>query len=264
MSHTVLFKVERPDSHHLHYVFGTMHLANNDAFSHCKIARQYIEECSSYFAEMDLENVDHNLIHKAFMLPKGMVLSDLLTKSQYKRMTNIVQKTFNIDLRELLHFSPFYIQTLLSENILEKHHDTALDYYLFECAKNLGKTTGGIETMNDQMRILASISIKNQIASLRSSLRNVSGFKKTLMAMSSAYAKGDLSKIYRLSRNQLGKIRKLLLIDRNKTMSDRMFNQMSEQSTFFSLGAAHLAGGKGVLKLLKEKGCKISPVALTK
>ncbi|HCH42932.1 MAG TPA: TraB/GumN family protein, partial [Algoriphagus sp.] len=36
--------------------------------------------------------------------------------------------------------------------------------------------------------------------------------------------------------------------------------KMGEKSTFFAVGAGHLAGQKGVLNLLKEAGYTLSPV----
>jgi len=260
MSDTLLFQVKSPDNQNKHFVFGTMHLANKDAYTHAELAVFYMKYCEAYFGEMDLGSIVHEDIQNAFLLPEGMRFEELLTISQYRRMRSMLLKAFAFDIDGYTRFSPFYIQTLLSENILEKQFEMALDYSLFSHAKVLGKKTGGIETMEDQIRILTNISLQDQITSLRSATRNIARFRRILYSMSTAYANGDLRTIYRLSRSQLGRTRKLLLINRNETMAKTIFRQMSVESTFFSLGAAHLPGGKGVLKLLKNMGCTITPV----
>ena len=51
-----------------------------------------------------------------------------------------------------------------------------------------------------------------------------------------------------------------MLTKRNHKWINNMPELMKNESVFFAVGAAHLSGENGVLKLLKENGYKITPV----
>ena len=74
------------------------------------------------------------------------------------------------------------------------------------------------------------------------------------------YLRQDIQQLYRVSRKQLGKLRNLLLLDRNKRMAKRMVRMYSNETHFMAIGAAHLWGDKGVLSLLRKKGMILKPV----
>lgn len=50
------------------------------------------------------------------------------------------------------------------------------------------------------------------------------------------------------------------LTNRNKNWISKMSEIMMEKPTFFGVGAAHLAGEEGVIKLLRKKGYKVEAV----
>jgi uncharacterized protein YbaP (TraB family) len=45
-------------------------------------------------------------------------------------------------------------------------------------------------------------------------------------------------------------------------MANRIADLIQQQTAFCAIGAAHMAGAKGVLRLLKLKGLSINPVNL--
>ena len=79
--------------------------------------------------------------------------------------------------------------------------------------------------------------------------------------MTELYEQSDILKLYKVTRKQAKGMRKILLFNRNDLMAKRIAQFASEQSLFASIGAGHLAGEKGVLRLLKKKhGFKVKPV----
>jgi uncharacterized protein YbaP (TraB family) len=78
--------------------------------------------------------------------------------------------------------------------------------------------------------------------------------------MTTLYLEGDIQKLYKATKKGSGKLRKILLFNRNKIMANRI-DQFAKEETFFAaIGAGHLGGEKGVLRLLKLKGWKVKPV----
>jgi uncharacterized protein YbaP (TraB family) len=52
----------------------------------------------------------------------------------------------------------------------------------------------------------------------------------------------------------------VLLNNRNKNWISKMTEVMMQKPTFFGVGAGHLAGEEGVIKLLRKKGFKVEAV----
>jgi uncharacterized protein YbaP (TraB family) len=55
-------------------------------------------------------------------------------------------------------------------------------------------------------------------------------------------------------------MRKALLFDRNKIMARRFAEMARQNSLFCAVGAGHLAGQKGMLRLLKKQGFKVRAI----
>lgn len=257
---TVLFSIQGNASESVHFIFGTMHLANDDAYSHIIKARVRLEKCSHYFGEMDLGKISSDEMDKAFRFPEGKIISDLMTKKQFERIAVTLRKAFYFDAYAFKEYIPFFIQSMITENVLEKNHKLPLDYFLYQEAFNAGKVLGGIESPERQLEILKQIPLESQLNTLRKICRNTKKFRRNLKNLSIAYQQADIKKIYKMSKKQLGGIRKLLLTDRNETMANFIYEHLGVNSSFFALGAGHLAGKKGVIALLKSKGCKVEPV----
>jgi uncharacterized protein YbaP (TraB family) len=91
-------------------------------------------------------------------------------------------------------------------------------------------------------------------------MANVTRFKKKLEDLNTLYKNTDIKQLYKTTKKSMGKLRKLMIYDRNIAMANRMAELSKEKSSFFAIGAAHLPGPKGVLTLLKKQGFKIALV----
>ena len=112
------------------------------------------------------------------------------------------------------------------------------------------------------IEILSKISLDFQVKSLNWMAKNFKQFKKQLMKMTADYEASDIQKLFRSAKKNSKGLRKILLYDRNKIMAKRIAEMAREQSIFVAIGAGHLGGLKGVLRLLKKEGLKIRPVLL--
>jgi len=72
----------------------------------------------------------------------------------------------------------------------------------------------------------------------------------------------QIYKLHQISKASLGGLRKLMLRDRNRRMADFIYANKGTPS-FYTFGAAHLAGTDGVLPLLKRSGLKVNAADLT-
>jgi uncharacterized protein YbaP (TraB family) len=146
--------------------------------------------------------------------------------------------------------------------MLHAEHEVALDKYLSEYALQKNKEMLGVENFQEHIDVLKQIPMEFQIKSLNDVLRNVKSFRKQVKLMTKYYLAQDIYQLYKAAKQSLQDSRKVMLYDRNFKMANSIEKMVENQTTFIAVGAGHLAGNKGLIKLLKDKGFKLQPVLL--
>ncbi|MEP7268504.1 MAG: TraB/GumN family protein [Saprospiraceae bacterium] len=248
------------------YLLGTMHSASHEALYHVPLIKPYISACTHYFGETNLDSILNNA-PLLFNSLEWTGLQSVLSKSTYSKSAFLLSNKYNIHLDGLTHLPPMMISAIISEALLGVHQSTiytgALDQQLWNFAKLSNAYVDGIESAAEQEIIYKKIPIKFQVAQLIKLLTHISKSRKAIQAIATAYKKNDLLSIFHLSKKSLGPVRKILLHDRNNVMTGRIIQHLNNnESNFVSVGAAHLPGSKGILRLLKIKGIKLEAITL--
>ncbi len=258
-NNTVLWSLQVKDSSVVSYLMGTMHARSDEAYTHLDLATGYLKSCNIFAGEIDLSQTQTN--HSDFYLPEGITLISLLGFKKYSKYSKIVKKAFDFNLDQLVTFKPLVAQNIILEKLITESNVLPLDFKLHEIAKELGKELAGIETIFEQNNILNSISLKVQLKMFKDAFAKVNKMKRTLNNTINLYTSGDIQALYKESKKGLGKLRKIMLYNRNEIMANRIHNLITNDSFFVAIGAAHLGGKKGVLKRLTDKGIQILPVS---
>lgn len=253
----MIWKFYRTDPQVCHYLLGTMHVATQEAYTFVDIAKKYILEADTYAGEMDLNIAHGQNMNPYFILPEGEHFQHFFRPRQYAKYRKVIEKAFHIDIMQYDHYTPFFINNLLADLSLTKSYNLALDHDLWQFAKENGKEMTGVESFEDQVSILGQIPVEYQVKSFKSIVKNVAAFKHKLQNMNLMYANNRAHQLYKSSKKSMGKIRKLMIYDRNIHMVERVLEMSSAKTSFFAIGAAHFPGGKGILALLKKEGYKI-------
>jgi uncharacterized protein len=253
----MLWKFYKNDPDVCHYLFGTMHLATDEAYTYISLAKKYILKSAIYAAEMDLNASFGQDMTPYFLMEDGLRIQDFFRPKQYLKACKIIRKVYNIELSQYDHFSPFFITNLLSELSIDKTQNTALDHHLWQFAIASNKEMYGVESFADQVRILKQIPLDYQVKSFKDTVKNLPLLRKKISHLNKLYAQGNYDQLYKSSHKSMGKIRKLMIYDRNLMMRDRIISLSSLKTCFFAIGAAHFPGGKGILALLKKEGYTI-------
>ncbi len=259
---TLLWKLENSKKDQQSYVFGTMHVRDLRAFKYRDLVESKILECDTYAAEINMEEVDHMLMADSMDLPENQTLSSILKPKNYKKVDKIFKKLVGIPLAHFERSQPLLILNIITERLLSSDMPLSLDATLHQFAVQNEKITLGIESFEEQIEILNKISIDFQKKSLVWMAKNFKKFRKQLLTMTADYETSDIQKLYNAANKNAKGLRKILLFDRNKIMAKRIAAMANEQSIFVSIGAGHLSGQKGVLRLLKKEGFKIRPILL--
>ena len=244
------------------YLFGTMHSAGSIATDKVSQVFPFIRECTGYFGESDIDQLLTKPFQTASAVWEG--LRQLLSPPSYAKSRHQLWQRYKLELDDIQHLPPMLLSTLIGEKMLSAPTREALDIQLWNLAKNHGLDVKGLESVEEQEKIYAGIPLTYQIRQLKKMILNLSGSCKSLLRIEDAYFRDDLTALYRLTHKHLGKTKKIILYDRNRIMAQRIGTLLHDTSSaiFFAIGAAHLPGQKGVLRLLKQSGYGLKPILL--
>ncbi|MBK8700787.1 MAG: TraB/GumN family protein [Saprospiraceae bacterium] len=258
----MIFKLHLPGSTHDSFLMGTMHVQDERAFAFADHAVKCMEMCDSYAGETDLGKIEVHKLKAAFTLDPDKHLDAMLTPKKLMKYRKILLKCFDIDLFHHLDTSPMYIQSIMMANSIGKDRKESLDHFLYRKASEMQMELWGLESADEQYEIAKKLSPVTQLYQLKEVAKKPEKYRKMANKLCDLYAAGKLDELYRLSKKGLGEFRKVLLYDRNVLMAERIFQNLGEKPGFFSAGAGHLPGNKGILALLKRMGVEVSPHAI--
>jgi len=145
--------------------------------------------------------------------------------------------------------------------------DLGIEFYFFRLAKDAGKPTGGLETIEDQLDIDDKLPLKMQEKILRETL-TVSDSKeaeKKFSHLVKNWHQGNFSELEDIIEEQKKKnltYHQALLTNRNKRWIPQIENfLMEDKNVLVIVGAAHLVGDDGLVALLTEKGYQLERVS---
>jgi len=237
-----------------------MHVRDQRAFQNLDLVFQKIEACEAFATEFHLEDGASEMHPEDVLLPDNRTLLDYMSEKKYQKLRRILLKSVKLDLDPLQRYKPILITNFITEKMLRSEAPHALDQHLWQYAKSKNKRLLGIETYQEQRQILQELSIAQQIQALLQAGRHISRFRKQLSQLTTVYTSGDIQRIFQQSKRQAGVWRKPLLYQRNAIMATRIYKFATEQSLFAAIGAGHLGGAKGVLRLLKQRQINVKPV----
>jgi uncharacterized protein YbaP (TraB family) len=140
--------------------------------------------------------------------------------------------------------------------------DTYLDLFIFQAGKKLGKTVIGLETLEGSYEAL----LRSRIPDDDKEENKRGYFNPNTMNLDEAYRNQDLDLIDSINRiTSPGKnFQRWMLDERNKIMVNGIDSILQSGNSLFSaVGAAHLPGETGLIKLLRKKGYNLRAVQFT-
>lgn len=242
------------------FLYGTMHVQDQRVFRLSDQLKDLIQNCEAFATEIDLTQKAPQVNPQSLLIPNNETLLDYLPEKKFSKLQKIILKAFEIDLHLFLRTLPILTVNELTNRILTQDQHLNLDAYLSEFAHTIGRQMYGIETLEEHLQILQRIPIAYQVDNLKLVGRNVTKYRKLILRWVQLYEQGQSQKLYLASRRSLGKLKKLMLYDRNAIMANRIIKLMQSHTLFCAIGAAHLPGEQGVIRMLQQKGYTLKPV----
>lgn len=256
------------------YVYGTIHMIDKKDFFFTDPTKSAMDQADQFAFEIDLEKMNDigammPLMMKAFMRGDTS-LSDLLTTEEYEMVGKHFQK-IGLPLMFVERIKPMFLSALSGgESLAPPGSDNgsssmvSYEFEIMDVAKKGKKPISGLETAEFQMSMFDSIPYKVQAQMLVESIQSeadTSGSSQ-MDEMVQMYKDQDIDAMVTMmdSEGGMGGFEDLLLVNRNKKWIPIMEAMMKEKVTFFAVGAGHLGGEYGVIRLLKEAGYSLKPL----
>lgn len=245
------------------YLFGTIH-ATCDATLDANTLKA-LDETKQLYLELDMDDKSMQMQMLKYMKMKdGEKLSTILTPEEFNIVDEFLKKNINMSAKMFDTFKPFMVSTMLLPKLLDCEFQS-VESELMKVTKTQEEAVFGLEKMEDQMKVFDAISYKIQAEELlKTAKSDLSKEKIEFQKMMTIYQEKDIEGMLKMMNDSDNKItsenQDVLLNDRNKNWIPIITKTVQEKPTFFGVGAGHLAGDEGVIKLLRKKGYKVEAV----
>ena len=143
-----------------------------------------------------------------------------------------------------------------------------LDMALYSRALRERKEVCGLETPQEQIGSLDALPLEQQLDLLRMTVEHYDELQEMLDDLLEAYLSRDLGALVALARRspweesgEAGReFIRVLVLQRNRLMAERMAPYLERGGAFVAVGALHLPGEAGILRLLERRGWKVTKV----
>lgn len=276
----LLWKVSGKDCHKPSYLFGTIHLETGNYIDSVPGLNEAIESVDAIYGEIFCETMlsDNTMsqIIKDAAAPQDSTIDKLLTKEEYQLVDSVVRVYMMglIGLDNLAKLKPVIVSTQLNVLQMKKYfpqnmdQSNMLDMAIQKRGIALGKHVDGLETVEAQTKALFGASLTKQAQDLVDFCRKDKTFAERGKQLCDAYHAQDIAAIEKVVFDpEFGtddEEIETLGYERNRNWMPKIEATLPVQSVLIAVGAAHLLGEQGLIKLLRDKGYTVEPVEMSK
>lgn len=249
------------------YLFGTIHIACEGEVEMRPEIQTAFDKTEQLILEMKMD--DPSLMVKmmqASLATDGKTVSDKLGTELASKVDSLMttRMGMNLAMFENLNLSTISIQIgLLAINCPV---DLGYDMMLLNEAKTDGKEIKGLESIETQIQVLLSMSEEEALQSINYIVNNFEESELELQKMLELYRNQEVQGLYNFTKESMedpkypqGDLEDLLH-KRNENWIPVIEKEIRNAPSFIAVGAAHLAGQRGVIHLLRNQGYTLSPV----
>ncbi len=244
------------------YLFGTIHVICEEDYIMTPAISNSLKNVDTYFAELNLADISTMLKMQEYLKAEE-TLSKRITPKQYSELKHLLNEVFQLDIETFENLSDFAIMSTIMLQSFDCKNKKIYELELMQQALFMKKKLDGLETVEEQVNAMSNSTNIDSILGMLRDLKTDKGAssKKLIELYTSENIKEILNDFTKTSYID-AKSQKTLLDNRNKNWIPKMKQAMEGQSVFFAVGAAHLAGKKGVIRLLKKEGYTLKPIKL--
>lgn len=268
---TLLWRISRPGSDHTSYLLGTHHVAPGAMIDSISGLRSAIASADAVYGEISAEKLlsprAQQLMLLAAQAPADSTLATLLTPAQLVRIDSVMGMPGASAM--LATMKPAMTETQLALVLTRRACPDfdpmhSFDIEVMGIASESGIPVRDLETVESQIDILLGNPVSEQAESLRELLDNLDTASASMAELAEAYRATDLDRLYSAmtaTRTDAEERRwEQLVAARNRAWVDKLLPVLDSESVLIAVGAGHLPGPDGLIKLLRRAGFTVTPL----
>jgi hypothetical protein len=246
------------------YLFGTIHSEDHRVNKLPPIVYSRFKQAKSVSLEllMDIPTIMKSA--SAMFFTGEQSLDKILDKKLFAQVVKALQQ-YHMPPQMVKRLKPWAVMATLSTP--PSQTGEFLDLLLYREAQQLQIPTYGLEKVEEQLQVFEGLSLDEQVTLLKETLKQADEMPKIFNKLHELYLQRDLTALmtYSIEYMQDGSDHKVLLdtfyeraIDnRNFKMVEKMEKRLQEGNAFIAVGALHLPGENGLLRLLQARGYRV-------
>lgn len=258
-------------------LFGTYHFEHDRTAVHLEQLKPLIDAADAVFLEVS--NDDQKALQHAIasdpsimFIGKGDTLPDLLSNDEWKRLVQEMRMR-SVPGFMAARFKPFWAAMMLGIGPCEARNGvmegSGIDARIGDYAAAQGNPSRSLEDYRTLLTLFDSFPLDEQLDMIRLFLAWTGDADDLAYTLRQRYLTQQVALIWEFSRyisEQAGDAEVLrnfeileqkLLSGRNKSWIDVLMRDAPGKQVFVAVGAAHLPGEAGVLRLLEQQGFAI-------
>lgn len=255
------------------YLLGSMHICPDDFYPLPKEIESAFKASHSLVVEADAEALQSDPQKMQAVLAKVKYegedsLAKHISAETKKKLDEYCEKA-GLPAAALDAFKPAFAASQIQLFALQGLGWTSpgIDNHFLVKARKKNKKVLELESIEIQLDLLTGFSDAVAEKFLASTLKETGKTKETFEKILAAWKSGDLAAMDKITQDSekedpdSKEFQKKLLDDRNVKMAEKIDGYLKEKGPFFVVvGAAHLCGEVGLVKLLEKKGAKAEQV----
>jgi hypothetical protein len=254
-------------AHNTVYLLGSIHVLRATDYPLAAPLLAAYAGSQAVVMEIDLDDLDLGKL-QADMLASAQLgpresLPGVLGARAYARARTDARR-LHVDLSTYDRYAPWFVAEAITELRLAQlgfESQSGIEAYFLARARADHKPVSGLETVADQLAVLARMPVKLQTAYLLSSLADADELPAQLDAMVGAWKHGD-SRWFRAEiAHEFGSeplLYDTLLTDRNRRWLPKIEALLhATQDYLVIVGTGHLVGPRSVIDLLRRDGIEV-------
>jgi hypothetical protein len=246
------------------YLFGTVHSDDPRVTSLPPSVTAVFNRSGSFTLEAIANGEGLIKMAEAMYFADTRTLEGILGQPLYQQTVRVLQSR-GLPTHDIEKKKPWAI--LMALSMPKSRGGLPLDFALQLEATKQGKPTHGLETIAEQMGVFDGLPLSDQVSLLAHAIANASALDDQVDELLNTYLTRDLDALvalevkhrpaddtaYRVFMDRL-------LHQRNLRMLERMAPRLKEGNAFIAVGALHLPGEEGLLRLLRRAGYRVTPI----
>jgi uncharacterized protein YbaP (TraB family) len=239
------------------YLLGSVHALQRTDYQRVPAIEEAIKQSQQVFFEVDPKEDDvfAKKLSEAARLPRGQQIIGKVSPKTYNYLRKISLNGMN----EWQHLHPWAVAMLLDYPKLQGvSYIYGVDHYVAERAHHYSKTTRGLETADEHIRVFSDMhEIEGEVYLLQA-LVHAAEAAQQYQADVVAWQSGNTNRLYAMHVRQMKEAPTVwwrLLDRRNANWVPRIEAAIkSGKPTLVVAGALHFSGPRSVIALLQKRG----------